>query len=65
MLHAPRMKFNNQDAKELLLSAGEKPLIEASSFDYFWAAGQDGIGLHKLGKLLVQVRKEYRLEGRP
>jgi ribA/ribD-fused uncharacterized protein len=39
MLEALRLKFKNAEAKNLLLSTGERPLVEASPFDYFWASG--------------------------
>jgi ribA/ribD-fused uncharacterized protein len=58
MLDALRLKFKNPEAKALLLSTGDRPLVEASPFDYFWASGQDGTGLNRLGALLMQVRTE-------
>lgn len=58
MLHALRLKFQNSQAKALLLSTGNRPLVEASPYDYYWAAGQDGTGLNRLGRLLEQVRTE-------
>ena len=58
MLEALRLKFKNPEAKALLLSTDDRALVEASPFDYFWAAGQDGSGLNRLGHLLMQVRSE-------
>lgn len=58
MLEALRLKFKRPEAKTLLLSTENRALIEASPFDYFWAAGQDGSGLNRLGHLLMQVRSE-------
>jgi len=58
MLHALRIKFAKGPPRELLLSTGERPLVEASPMDYFWGAGQDGSGLNRLGILLQQVRAE-------
>lgn len=58
MLKALRLKFKNATAKALLLSTEERPLVEASPFDYYWAAGQDGSGQNRLGHLLMQVRSE-------
>lgn len=60
MLQALRVKFRTPAARELLLSTGNRMLVESSPFDYFWAAGQDGTGQNKLGHLLVQVRLELR-----
>jgi ribA/ribD-fused uncharacterized protein len=62
MLFALRVKFKNPRARELLLSTGNRPLVESSPFDYFWACGQDGSGLNRLGHLLEQVRKELRAD---
>ncbi|MDD4912641.1 MAG: NADAR family protein [Sideroxydans sp.] len=58
MLEALRCKFKSGAARELLLSTGNRQLIESSPFDYFWAAGQDGTGKNRLGFLLMQVRSE-------
>lgn len=60
MLLALRMKFKDGQAKKLLISTGERRLVESSPFDYYWAAGQDGSGLNKLGELLMQVRDEFQ-----
>ena len=58
MLKGLRTKFNNPAARDLLLSTGDRMLVESSPFDYFWAAGQDGSGQNRLGHLLMQVRSE-------
>lgn len=60
MLFALRQKFSKGHVLQVLLSTGERPLIEASPLDYFWGAGQDGTGLNRLGLLLEQVRAEAR-----
>jgi len=60
MLTALRLKFSQDNARDLLLSTSDRHLAEASPFDYFWAIGQDGTGLNKLGRLLMQVRRELR-----
>jgi predicted NAD-dependent protein-ADP-ribosyltransferase YbiA (DUF1768 family) len=58
MLRGLRLKYRVPAARELLLSTQDRPLVESSPFDYFWAAGQDGSGPNRLGQLLVQVRDE-------
>jgi N-glycosidase YbiA len=58
MLCALRVKFAQPAASKLLLSTGDKWLVEASPFDYYWGAGQDGSGRNRLGELLMQVRRE-------
>jgi ribA/ribD-fused uncharacterized protein len=60
MLYALRLKFSKGPPRELLLSTGEHPLVEASPLDHFWGAGQDGTGLNRLGALLELVRAEAR-----
>ena len=60
MLQALRFKFRVAAARDLLLSTGDRDLVESSPYDYYWAAGQDGTGENKLGQLLMQVRAELR-----
>lgn len=55
-----QLKFSQPGPRDLLLSTGDRLLVEASPFDYYWAAGQDGSGLNRLGQLLMQVRRELR-----
>lgn len=62
MLFALRQKFSKGHVLQVLLSTGERQLIEASPMDYFWGAGRDGTGLNRLGLLLEQVRAEARGE---
>jgi N-glycosidase YbiA len=58
MLEALRIKFKQPAAHALLLSTGNRMLVESSPFDCYWAAGKDGSGLNRLGHLLAQVRTE-------
>ncbi len=58
MLYALRLKFKMPAARDLLLSTYDRPLVESSPYDYYWAAGQDGTGQNRLGHLLMQVRAE-------
>lgn len=60
MLRALRLKFARPALRQLLLETGDRPLVEASPFDYYWGAGQDGSGLNRLGELLQSVRAELR-----
>ena len=64
MLVALRAKFG-QHAKlrRLLLETGERPLVEHTGNDRYWADGGDGAGENRLGELLVQVREELRTSG--
>jgi N-glycosidase YbiA len=65
MLHALRLKFAARAAADLLISTGDRPLVESSPFDFFWAAGQDGTGQNRLGHLLMQVRAELLQQAAP
>jgi N-glycosidase YbiA len=60
MLEALRLKFQQPAARDVLLSTVDRLLVEASPYDYYWAAGEDGSGLNRLGHLLMQVRAEIR-----
>lgn len=47
---------------EKLKSTGEKELIEANYWnDRIWGCDPDGVGQNKLGKILMEVRKELTL----
>ena len=48
--------------RELLLSTGEKAIVENAPGDYYWGCGKDGSGLNRLGQILEQVRKQLRQE---
>lgn len=58
MFRALHLKFQRPELKALLLSTGSRPLVEASPFDYFWGAGQDGSGQNRLGRLLERLRRQ-------
>ncbi|HSF17849.1 MAG TPA: NADAR family protein [Vicinamibacteria bacterium] len=60
MLEALRLKFADSNLRDLLLSTGDRPLIEASPYDGYWGAGSNRRGKNRLGQLLVQVRNELR-----
>ena len=46
--------------RNLLLSTGNRILIEDSPTDYYWGIGQNKTGQNKLGQLLMQVRGNAR-----
>jgi len=61
MLAALRDKFQrHRDIQNVLVSTGDRTLIEDSPTDYFWGCGADGTGENHLGRLLMQVRDEVR-----
>ena len=58
MLKALLAKFTqHEDLKRLLLSTGNRHLVEHTSNDSFWGDGGDGSGKNNLGKLLMVVRQ--------
>lgn len=49
-------KFSQHEVlKQLLLSTGNRTLIEDSPHDSYWGIGNDGKGLNMLGKMLEAV----------
>lgn len=59
MYDAVKAKFTqHQDLKEILLKTGEAKLIEHTENDSYWGDGGNGKGKNKLGKILMQIRKE-------
>ena len=63
MAKAVLQKFRTHGLlRELLLSTGEKPIVENAPGDYYWGCGKDGSGLSRLGQILEQVRKQLRQE---
>ncbi|CAI8018709.1 N-glycosidase YbiA [Geodia barretti] len=61
MLKALRVKFSeNVTLRDKLRSTGEKELVEHTSNDSYWGDGGNGLGQNKLGKLLMQVRRELK-----
>jgi ribA/ribD-fused uncharacterized protein len=61
MLDALRAKFTqHDDLADLLLSTGDRPLVEHTANDAYWGDGGDGKGKNRLGRLLERVRRELR-----
>ena len=59
-----RFKFNqNPTLKNLLISTGNRELIEASPIDAYWGYGPDRNGENKLGRLLMELRDIYQQHG--
>ena len=50
------------ELRKLLLSTGDREIIEDSPLDSYWGCGKDGKGGNMLGKLLTRVRTEIREE---
>merc|ERR1712110_298070 len=63
MMDALRYKFTqNPELNELLLSTGNKQLVEHTRNDYYWGDGGDGSGKNRLGFCLMELREEFRKE---
>ena len=57
-----RQKFNHSELKQLLLETGLEELIEGNTWgDVYWGVC-DGKGENNLGKILMDLRREYREE---
>jgi len=63
MLAAVRAKFKTHEKpRKLLLSTGHSLIVENAPMDAYWGCGPDGLGLNKLGQILMQVREELQFE---
>lgn len=52
-----RAKFTQHPhLRELLLSTGDRLLVEHTTNDRYWGDGGDGTGCNRLGEILMQVR---------
>jgi DNA-directed RNA polymerase II subunit RPB2 len=65
MLKALREKFSDRHPKlkQMLLETNEALIQDISPLDNYWGVGKKGTGQNKLGKLLMTVRDELRLQG--
>ncbi|KIP09428.1 hypothetical protein PHLGIDRAFT_29042 [Phlebiopsis gigantea 11061_1 CR5-6] len=58
-----RAKFSQHPyLRRKLLDTGNRELLEDSPVDSFWGIGADGQGSNELGKALMRVRDEIRVE---
>lgn len=61
MRRAVEAKFTQSDAlRALLLSTGDRPLVQLKPGDAYWGTGPDGRGLNALGELLMALRASLR-----
>jgi ribA/ribD-fused uncharacterized protein len=61
MLKACMVKFEQHPRlQELLLSTGNRQLVEHTKKDSYWGDGGDGSGRNQLGITLMQVRNNLR-----
>jgi len=61
MRRAVLRKFeSHDDIRAILLSTGDEELVEKTTKDYYWGIGTNGVGLNKLGLILMEVRELLR-----
>lgn len=61
MRSAVLTKFiTHEDIQTILLSTGDKVIVENSPTDYYWGCGSDRTGQNHLGQVLMSVRQEIR-----
>jgi len=53
---------SHQEIADLLLATGDKHIVEATMYDYYWGVGRDGRGLNVFGKVLMAVRDKLMQE---
>jgi ribA/ribD-fused uncharacterized protein len=59
MLQALSYKFyQHKDLRQLLISTGDRMIVEDSPIDYYWGCGKDRSGQNRLGVLLMCLRWE-------
>jgi ribA/ribD-fused uncharacterized protein len=61
MLEAVLAKFTQHaDLREILLGTGDAKIVEHTENDAYWGDGGDGGGRNKLGRILMDLRRELR-----
>lgn len=55
-------KFKDPELRKMLLATGDAELVEGSKSDAFWGVGKNGRGRNTLGRLLMEVRGQIRVE---
>ena len=62
MYEALYAKFTqNSSLKDVLLSTGDKLIVEHTKNDFYWGDGGDGSGKNMLGTLIMKLRSELKL----
>lgn len=61
MRRAVLCKFETHaEIRAILLSTGDRPLVENAPGDRYWGIGKDGTGKNRLGYILMEVRATLR-----
>jgi len=60
MREAVRAKFcQHADLREKLLATGDASIVERTERDAYWGDGGDGSGKNMLGRILMEIRREF------
>ncbi len=63
MYRAIRQKFSSHlDIQQVLLDTLDAEIIEDSPVDYFWGCGSAKTGANHLGRILMRVRDDLRVD---
>ncbi len=61
MRDAVRAKFTQHaDIRTILLSTGDAKIVEHTERDSYWGDGGDGSGKNMLGRILMEIRDEFK-----
>lgn len=61
MREAVRAKFlQHAELREILLATGNAAIVEHTANDSYWGDGGDGSGKNMLGRILMEIREEFR-----
>jgi ribA/ribD-fused uncharacterized protein len=52
----------HREIADLLLSTGDKHIVESTMYDYYWGVGRDGRGHNVFGIVLMAVRDKLTEE---
>lgn len=52
--------FQNKKFRDALIESGDRKLIEASPWDFYWGEGKNKKGKNMLGVLLMEVRTDFQ-----
>jgi ribA/ribD-fused uncharacterized protein len=65
MRDAVKAKFTqHEELREILLATGDAKIVEQTTNDAFWGDGGDGSGMNWLGRILMELREELRLDAK-
>ena len=61
MLWVIQLKVSqNPEVLDVLVSTGDRNLVEDAPRDYVWGCGRSGTGTNKLGRILMTVREQVK-----